>query len=192
MSAQIHAGSAVSQRDDGSRRALLEFEAVSKHFSKRLDVIERFARRLGASVSEHTVHAVDKVTFAVDEREVVGLVGESGCGKSTLGRIACGLYEPTEGAVRYRGQPISHINGAQRPVQMIFQDPFASLNPRMRVADIVGEAPRVHGLVDAKQVEDYVAQLLSRVGLDADTCAATRTSSPAGSVPGSASPAPWR
>ncbi len=59
-----------------------------------------------------------------------------------------------------------HLNGAQRPVQMIFQDPFASLNPRMRVADIVGEAPRVHGLVDAKQVEDYVAQLLSRVGLD--------------------------
>ena len=147
-------------------RGLLEFDAVSKRFSKRLDVIERFARRLGASVSEHTVHAVDRVTFAVDEREVVGLVGESGCGKSTLGRIACGLYEPSEGAVRYRGRPISHVNGAQRPVQMIFQDPFASLNPRMRVADIVGEAPRVHGLVDAKQVEDYVAQLLSRVGLD--------------------------
>jgi peptide/nickel transport system ATP-binding protein len=134
--------------------ALLQFEAVSKRFSKRLDFIERFARRLGADVSEHTVHAVDRVSFDVGEREVVGLVGESGCGKSTLGRIACGLYEPSEGTVSYRGRPVGHAAGAQRPIQMIFQDPFASLNPRMRVADIVGEAPRVHGLVDAGQVED--------------------------------------
>jgi oligopeptide/dipeptide ABC transporter ATP-binding protein len=147
--------------------SLLEFDAVSKRFSKRLDVIERFARRLGAAVSEHTVHAVDRVSFDVKEREVVGLVGESGCGKSTLGRIACGLYAPSDGAVRYRGLPVNHANGAQRPIQMIFQDPFASLNPRMRVADIVGEAPRVHGLVDAGEVEDYVARLLARVGLDA-------------------------
>ena len=146
--------------------ALLEFEVVSKRFSKRLDVIEKFARRLGAKVSEHTVHAVDRVSFAVNEREVVGLVGESGCGKSTLGRVACGLYAPSNGAVRYRGQPVAHINGARRPIQMIFQDPFASLNPRMRVAQIIGEAPRVHGLIDAKQIEDYVAQLLKRVGLD--------------------------
>ena len=146
--------------------SLLEFDAVSKRFSKRLDVIEKFARRLGAKVSEHTVHAVDQVSFAVNEREVVGLVGESGCGKSTLGRVACGLYAPSDGVVRYRGQPVAHINGARRPIQMIFQDPFASLNPRMRVAQIIGEAPRVHGLIDAKQIEDYVAQLLKRVGLD--------------------------
>ncbi|HKO68865.1 MAG TPA: ABC transporter ATP-binding protein [Burkholderiaceae bacterium] len=150
--------------------SLLEFDAVSKRFSKRLDVIEKFARRLGATVSEHTVHAVDRVSFAVSEREVVGLVGESGCGKSTLGRVACGLYSPSDGVVRYRGQPVAHTGektrGARRPIQMIFQDPFASLNPRMRVAQIVGEAPRVHGLIDAKQIEDYVAQLLKRVGLD--------------------------
>ncbi len=146
--------------------ALLEFDAVSKRFSKRLDVIERFARTLGAKVSEHTVHAVDHVSFAVNEREVVGLVGESGCGKSTLGRVACGLYAPSDGAVRYRGQSVAHVNGARRPIQMIFQDPFASLNPRMRVAQIIGEAPRVHGLIDAKQIEDYVAELLKRVGLD--------------------------
>jgi peptide/nickel transport system ATP-binding protein len=146
--------------------ALLEFDAVSKRFSKRLDVVERFARTLGAKVSEHTVHAVDHVSFAVNEREVVGLVGESGCGKSTLGRVACGLYAPSDGAVRYRGQSVAHVNGARRPIQMIFQDPFASLNPRMRVAQIIGEAPRVHGLIDAKQIEDYVAELLKRVGLD--------------------------
>jgi peptide/nickel transport system ATP-binding protein len=146
---------------------LLEFDAVSKRFSKRLDVIEKVARTLGAKVSEHTVHAVDQVSFGVREREVVGLVGESGCGKSTLGRIACGLYAPSDGAVRYRGQVVSHVNGARRPIQMIFQDPFASLNPRMRVSEIVGEAPHVHGLIDAKQVESYVTDLLRRVGLDA-------------------------
>ena len=94
--------------------ALLEFDTVSKRFSRRLDAVERLARRLGANVSEQTVHAVDRVSFEVEEREVVGLVGESGCGKSTLGRIACGLYQPTDGTVRYRGEPVSHANGAWR------------------------------------------------------------------------------
>jgi len=167
MSALLRPSSEPAAREAAANgAALLQFDAVSKRFSKRLDAVERFARRLGASVSEHTVHAVDRVSFDVAEREVVGLVGESGCGKSTLGRIACGLYEPTEGEVRYRGLRVDHASGARRPIQMIFQDPFASLNPRMRVADIVGEAPRVHGLVDRAQVEDYVAQMLSRVGLD--------------------------
>jgi peptide/nickel transport system ATP-binding protein len=147
--------------------ALLEFDAVSKRFTKRLDAIERLARRLGARVAEHTVHAVDHVSFTVNEGEVVGLVGESGCGKSTLGRVGCGLYEPSDGAVRYRGQAVETADGARRPIQMIFQDPFASLNPRMRVGEIVGEAPRVHGLVDSGEVEDYVARLLQRVGLEA-------------------------
>jgi oligopeptide/dipeptide ABC transporter ATP-binding protein len=147
--------------------ALLEFDTVSKRFTKRLDAIERIARRLGAHVAEHTVHAVDRVSFVVNEGEVVGLVGESGCGKSTLGRVGCGLYAPSDGAVRYRGQPVETADGARRPIQMIFQDPFASLNPRMRVGEIVGEAPRVHGLVASGEVEDYVAGLLQRVGLDA-------------------------
>jgi peptide/nickel transport system ATP-binding protein len=146
--------------------ALLEFDRVSKRFSKKLDAIERLARRLGAHVAEHTVHAVDCVSFAVNEGEVVGLVGESGCGKSTLGRVGCGLYAASDGAVRYRGQPLTTESGARRPIQMIFQDPFASLNPRMRVAEIVGEAPRVHGLIERSQTQDYVGRLLARVGLD--------------------------
>jgi oligopeptide/dipeptide ABC transporter ATP-binding protein len=145
---------------------LLEFDAVSKRFVRRLDVIERLARRLGARVSEQTVHAVDGVSFSVRDGEVVGLVGESGCGKSTLGRLGCGLHVPSDGAVRYRGRPLATGSGERRPVQMIFQDPFASLNPRMRVADIVGEAPRVHGLVDRGGTADYVAGLLRRVGLE--------------------------
>ncbi len=145
---------------------LPEFRGVSKRFVKRLDAIEKLARALGAKVAEHTVHAVDRVSFAVAQGEVVGLVGESGCGKSTLGRLGCGLYEPTEGEVRYRGAALRTRRGVAPPIQMIFQDPFASLNPRMRVEEIVGEAPRVHGIVDKAQVADYVADLLVRVGLD--------------------------
>jgi len=146
--------------------ALLRIEAVSKRFSKKLDAIEKLARALGAAVGEHTVHAVDRVSLDVGAREVVGLVGESGCGKSTLGRLACGLHAPSEGTVRYRGEPLTTDPGVRRPIQMIFQDPFASLNPRMRVTDIVGEAPRVHGIVARADVSDYVAELLQRVGLD--------------------------
>jgi peptide/nickel transport system ATP-binding protein len=144
---------------------LLEFRAVSKRFVRRLDAIEKFARLLGARVAEHTVHAVDRVSFAVAAGEVVGLVGESGCGKSTLGRLGCGLHEPSEGEVLFRGAPLPARAGV-RPVQMIFQDPFSSLNPRLRVGEIVGEAPRVHGLVGQREVGAYVAELLARVGLD--------------------------
>jgi peptide/nickel transport system ATP-binding protein len=142
--------------------AVLELIDVSKRFGKRLDAVERIARALGAKIAEPTVHAVDSVSFKVGRGEVVGLVGESGCGKSTLGRIACGLVEPTSGSVLYRGKPPAAM---QRP-QMIFQDPFASLNPRMRVEEIVGEAPLVHGLVSKQEIRNYVDEMLQQVGLD--------------------------
>ena len=135
---------------------ILELERVSKRFVKPLDLAERIA-----GYKPEIVQAVDDVSFAVNEGEVVGLVGESGCGKSTLGRMAAGILEPSAGAIRYRGK--------ERPglkVQMIFQDPFASLNPRMRVADIVGEAPLVHGIVKREEIDDYVDALLLRCGLD--------------------------
>jgi peptide/nickel transport system ATP-binding protein len=141
---------------------VLALRNVSKRFTKRLDAIEKLARRLGAAVAEHTVHAVDNVSFEVAQGEVVGLVGESGCGKSTLGRLAAGLLEPSGGEVLYRG---ARPAGTKRP-QMIFQDPFASLNPRMRVEDIIGEAPRVHGLIKRQESGAYVNDLLRRVGLD--------------------------
>ena len=144
---------------------MLALDNVSKRFFKRLDAVERFARKLGANVSEHTVHAVEGVSFEVGRGEVVGLVGESGCGKSTVGRLACGLLAPSGGTVRYKGADIRGI--PVRAVQMIFQDPFASLNPRMRIEDIVGEAPRVHRLVPAGRIEDYVGEMLEQVGLDA-------------------------
>jgi len=108
----------------------------------------------------------------VSHGEVVGLVGESGCGKSTLGRIAVGLHAPTEGARLWKGQDVTSLGGAERArvqlaIQMIFQDPYASLNPRKRAEDIVGEAPVVHGLVRSAEKRDYVASLFARVGLDA-------------------------
>ena len=142
-------------------KALLELEHVSKRFVQPLDVAGKIARALGADVSDEVVHAVDDVSFSVNEGEVVGLVGESGCGKSTLGRMVAGILPPSAGAIRYRGQDRIGLQ-----VQMIFQDPFASLNPRMRVQDIVGEAPVVHGLVKKEALDDYLDQLFAHCGLD--------------------------
>ena len=152
--------------------ALLELRGVSKRFERRLDFAGRIARRLGADLRETTVHAVDHVDLAIREGEVVGLVGESGCGKSTLGRLVARILDPSEGARFWRGRPYSEYEGnASRrerlAVQMVFQDPFASLNPRLRIVDIVGEAPVVHGLVPRRERDDFVAQTLERVGMDA-------------------------
>jgi peptide/nickel transport system ATP-binding protein len=151
---------------------LLELRGASKRFVKTLDTAARLANLLGANVREEIVHAVDQVDLAVRSGEVVGLVGESGCGKSTLGRLAVGLLEPSAGTRLWRGEEVTQLPAAkqraiQLKIQMIFQDPYASLNPRMRVVDIVGEAPVVHDLIEAREQKDYVAQLLLRVGLDA-------------------------
>ena len=138
---------------------------------KTLDLAARIARRLGADVREEVVHAVDRVSLRIDQGEVVGLVGESGCGKSTLGRMIAGILEPSEGNVLFRGRSVAHVepgaaHEAALKVQMIFQDPFASLNPWMRVADIVGEAPVVHGIVPAADRDAYLDGVLERCGLD--------------------------
>jgi peptide/nickel transport system ATP-binding protein len=151
---------------------VMALENVSKRFVKSIDFAERIANLLGASYREQVVRAVDEVTFTIGEGEVVGLVGESGCGKSTLGRIVAGVLAASAGTVRWHGQRLDELAGderrrAQLAVQMIFQDPFASLNPRLTVADIVGEAPRFHGLVrGTKEQKDHVAEALRRVGLD--------------------------
>ena len=121
---------------------------------------------------DHTVvKAVDDVSFTVQAGETFGLVGESGSGKSTIGRAIVNLYQPTDGQIFYQGKALSDLSKGERldynkDVQMIFQDPYASLNPRMKVQDIVAEGMEVHGLVASKSERDAkVAELLASVGL---------------------------
>ncbi|TMI09030.1 MAG: ABC transporter ATP-binding protein [Betaproteobacteria bacterium] len=150
---------------------LLELKAVSKQFVRTLDLAARIANVFGAGLREEAVHAVDRVDLAIGEGEVVGLVGESGCGKSTLGRLAVGLLPLSAGARFWRGQPLAGLTGIparerQLKMQMIFQDPYAALNPRLSVIDLVGEAPVVHRLIGPRQQIEYVGLQLNRVGLD--------------------------
>ena len=150
---------------------MVQLRGVSRRFAKKLDIAAKLARRLGATVREEVVHAVDRVDLSVRKGEVVGLVGESGCGKSTLGRIVAGILPQSEGEVLWKGQDVRSLAGeaarrAKLQRQMIFQDPYASLNPRLRVADIVGEAPLVHGLVKRGDFDTYVDEQMRRAGLD--------------------------
>ena len=152
--------------------SMLETRELSKRFVKHLDFAAKLARKLGANVQEEIVQAVDQVNLDIRQGEVVGLVGESGCGKSTFGRMVTGILPPSAGTIHYNGKDISNAaspdgHAAALRIQMIFQDPFASLNPRMRVRDIIGEAPRIHGLLEGQSQDEYVANMLEKVGLDA-------------------------
>jgi peptide/nickel transport system ATP-binding protein len=152
--------------------ALVEVEEVSKRFAPRLTFGEKIAARLGSAIETRTVHALDRVSLTIGAGEVVGLVGESGCGKSTLGRVIAGILPPTSGAARIAGEPV--MVGSRRPVkrttrvQMVFQDPFASLDPRMRVGHTIAEGPVAHKLVSRAGAAAYVARWLEAVGLDPD------------------------
>jgi peptide/nickel transport system ATP-binding protein len=153
---------------------IIKLEGVHKRFVRKLDAAERVANLFGAGLKDQVVRAVDDVSIEIAEGEVVGLVGESGCGKSTLGRIISGILDASEGTVRYHGQDTMKMSGTDRraadlAIQMIFQDPMASLNPRMRVIDIIGEAPVVHGLIKSSEQDAYVSQVMSTVGLDPTT-----------------------
>jgi peptide/nickel transport system ATP-binding protein len=150
---------------------LLQLDSVSRRFVRKPDMIEKVAGWLGADVRTQIVRAVDGVSFSVARGEVVGLVGESGCGKSTLGRMIAGMIPPSEGEIRYEGQTLSDKRDAKSrrqrlKLQMIFQDPMSSLNPRMKVEDIVGESAVYHGLIPGAHKREHVAALLEKVALD--------------------------
>jgi peptide/nickel transport system ATP-binding protein len=157
-------------------QVLIRADQVSRRFVKRSSYAERIAQMLGAKPASHTVHAVDTVNLEIHRGEVVGLVGESGCGKSTFGRMLAGVVPPSSGTIQ-----VSNAGGADATVlgsrgrlahrlatQMIFQDPMSSLNPRKRVREIIGEAPLVHGMVKRRDLDDYVVDVMERVGLNPD------------------------
>lgn len=146
-------------------------ENINKIFEKRLDFAGKIARSLGANIREERVQAVDSVNLHVMPGEVVGLVGESGCGKSTLGRIICGILPQSSGKIFYKGQDVATMTATERldyelNIQMIFQNPFASLNPRKRVNSIIGEAALYHGLTTPKELDGYLDGVMDQCGLD--------------------------
>ncbi len=151
----------TSQHD----KPLLRVQNLVKHFpiSKTRWVL--FSETVGA------VHAVDDVSFDLIQGETLGLVGESGCGKSTTGRTVLQLHRPTSGHVFFEGKDLAVLKGEElrkmrRRMQMIFQDPYASLNPRMTVGEIIGEPLIIHGMATQKEAEEQVKELLKRVGLN--------------------------
>ncbi|HTS72405.1 MAG TPA: dipeptide ABC transporter ATP-binding protein [Gaiellaceae bacterium] len=145
----------------GQNGALVEVTSLKKYFPIRAGILQREVAR---------VHAVDDVSLSVSKGETLGLVGESGCGKSTLGRCIVRLLEPTAGDVVFDGRSIGKLGARSlRPLrlqmQMVFQDPYASLNPRKRVGTIVGDPLKIHGLGDRKERKKQVEELLETVGL---------------------------
>ncbi len=150
---------------------LVGLQNITKRFVKSLDLTTKLINLVGGNYREEVVQAVDDVSFTIGEGEVVGLVGESGCGKSTIGRMVAGILEPTAGAIQYRGEDLLSLPKAKRrsvslKSQMIFQDPFASLNPRMRVRDIIGEAPVAHKIVSSDELDDYLDEVMNLCGLE--------------------------
>jgi oligopeptide transport system ATP-binding protein len=145
-------------------RALLEVSDLKKHYPVRGGILRR---KIG------TVHAVDGVSFTLGTGETLGLVGESGCGKSTVARSILRLVEPTSGSIRLNGQDITHLGKSElraqrRSMQIVFQDPFASLNPRMTAGEIVGEPLSVHRMAAGQAKRERVAELFDQVGLRPD------------------------
>jgi oligopeptide/dipeptide ABC transporter ATP-binding protein len=144
-----------------ARPAVLDVSGLKKHFSIRKGLLQRAGGK---------VFAVDGVSFSIAQGETLGLVGESGCGKSTVGRTILRLIEPTDGTIKIDGNDITRLGKAglrpyRRQMQIIFQDPFSSLDPRMSAGDIVAEPMRVHRTSKGRDVKKQVAALFDRVGL---------------------------
>lgn len=162
MTAQT-SGDVAGTAPDDERPTLLKADELVKHFPIHRGILKRTVGQ---------VKAVDGVSFTVGRGETVGLVGESGCGKSTVARMVTRLIEPTSGTITFDGEdlvslPRAELKAYRRKIQMVFQDPFSSLNPRMRIVDSVGEPLVAHGIATGKGKVDRVCELLEMVGLSA-------------------------
>src|SRR2546421_6223752 len=154
--------------ESGRGEPLIAIRDLKVHFD--LGGGSAWDRLTGGDSVKRVVKAVDGVTFDIYAGETLGLVGESGCGKSTLGKAVLRLTEPTGGKVFYNGKDLAHLpqsamRDQRKHLQMIFQDPYASLNPRMTVGNIIGEPIRTFGLAKGKSVESHVQELMETVGL---------------------------
>jgi oligopeptide transport system ATP-binding protein len=154
----------MQEKHSMAETLLLEVKHLKKHFPIKGGV---FSKTIGY------VYAVDDINFTLEKGETLGLVGESGCGKSTTGRTILRLIEPTDGAIYFEGQDIttldkSAMRALRREMQIIFQDPYASLNPRMTVGSIIGEPLEIHKIARGSEKEERVASLLQKVGLRAE------------------------
>ena len=154
-------GQVLARGNGGAVHPVLEVRDLKKHFPIKKGLLRR---------TVGTVYAVDGVSFAVNQGETLGLVGESGCGKTTVGRTLLRLVEPTAGQIMLDGCDVTHLSKSQfrpyrREMQIIFQDPFSSLDPRMSAGSIVGEPLRVHGVANGEERRERIAALFERVGL---------------------------
>lgn len=153
-------------------KPLLRVEGLTKHFPIQKNIFEKIAFKGGrVRFMSQVVHAVNGVSFEIWRGETLALVGESGCGKTTLAKTLLGLHEPTGGTIWYDDREIGGLTGSkrrsfQKRIQMIFQDPFSSLNPRKKVVDIIGQPMTIHGLARGNERRERVLELLAKVGLD--------------------------
>jgi oligopeptide/dipeptide ABC transporter ATP-binding protein len=161
MTTSTAEAAAPAEHGHATKPPVLEVTDLKKHFPVKKGLFQ--------TVVGH-VFAVDGVSFTINEGETLGLVGESGCGKSTVGRTLLRLIEPTSGSIKVDGRDVTHLSGSdlrpfRREMQIIFQDPFSSLDPRMTAGDIVGEPLSVHNIGSGAERREMVAELFERVGL---------------------------
>ncbi len=165
LKVEFPSGSAVTSQAKKSDKPILEVAHLKKYFGVKAAGAGFFSNEMA------TVRAVDDVSFAIAEGETLGLVGESGCGKTTVGRVVLRLDEATDGTIKFGTTDVTHhsgreMRGLRRKIQVIFQDPYSSLNPRMTVGEIIAEPLKVYGIVPEKKARlDRVGELLSQVGL---------------------------
>lgn len=159
----------ISSGDD--EKPLVSVVGISKRFEVGARLRDRVLGSMLKSQPLSLVRALENINLEIARGEVVGLVGESGCGKSTLGRIVAGILQPTEGDIFWKGRRLNEMSAREvkevrLSAQMIFQDPMSSLNPRKRVADIIGTAPSIHGIVPRDKLSEYISDQMEQAGLD--------------------------